>query len=158
MKIELEVLVDQIRNLSSDVKKLDNEIGVQGSKCKGRKNSASVEGIDFRLATVLLFVIGNMNNSTDDDKLSAYFGIVPKVKDFNETIRRGRITKYGPKLGLTPFVQCAPASKRYSLYLRNYYERINDHSGNGKAIIATARKLLLQHLEKYWYLEISQSL
>ena len=34
------------------------------------------------------------------------------------------------------------AAKRYSPYLRNYYERIKSHRGSGKAIIATSRKLL----------------
>jgi len=142
VKIELEVLVDQIRSLSSNVKKLDDQIIEQGSKLKGHKNLASIKGIGSRSATVLLSVIGNVNDFADEDKLSAYFGIVPKVRDSNETIHHGRITKHGSKLGRTTLVQCTLAAKRYSPYLRNYYERIKSHRGSGKAIIATSRKLL----------------
>jgi len=142
VKIELEVLVDQIRSLSSNVKKLDDQIIEQGSKLKGHKNLASIKGIGSRSATVLLSVIGNVNDFADEDKLSAYFGIVPKVRDSNETIHHGRITKHGSKLGRTTLVQCTLAAKRYSPYLRNYYERIKSHRGSGKAIIATFRKLL----------------
>jgi len=142
VKMELEVLVDQIRSLSSNVKKLDDQITEQGSKLKGHKNLASIKGIGSRSATVLLSVIGDVNDFADEDKLSAYFGIVPKVKDSNETIHHGRITKHGSKLGRTTLVQCTLAAKRYSPYLRNYYERIKSHRGSGKAIIATSRKLL----------------
>lgn len=142
VKIELEVLVDQIRSLSSNVKKLDDQIIEQGSKLKGHKNLASIKGIGSRSATVLLSVIGNVNDFADEDKLSAYFGIVPRVRDSNETIHHGRITKHGSKLGRTTLVQCTLAAKRYSPYLRNYYERIKSHRGSGKAIIATSRKLL----------------
>ena len=142
VKIELEVLVDQIRSLSSNIKKLDDQISEHGGKLKGHKNLTSIKGIGPRSATVLLSVIGNVNDFADEDKLSAYFGIVPRVRDSNETLRHGRITKHGSKLGRTTLVQCTLAAKRYSPYLRDYYERIKRHRGSGKAIIATSRKLL----------------
>jgi hypothetical protein len=39
-------------------------------------------------------------------------------------------------------VQCTLIAKRYSPYLHNFYEHIKSTRGAGKAIIATARKLL----------------
>ena len=39
-------------------------------------------------------------------------------------------------------MQCTVVAKRHSPYLRQYYERIKSRRGSGKAIIATARKLL----------------
>ena len=47
-------------------------------------------------------------------------------------------------------------AKRYSPYLRRYYEHIKRHRGSGKAIIATARKLLgiiYQTLKNDWIFE-----
>ena len=78
----------------------------------------------------------------DEGKLAAYFGIVPRVSNSNETERSGRITKRGSKRGRTALVQGALIAQRYSPYLKRYYEKIKTRRGTGKAIIALARKLL----------------
>ena len=107
-----------------------------------RDNLVSIKGIGSRSATILLSVIGDINDFATAGKLASYFGIVPKVRDSNETVRHGRITKHGSKLARTTLVQCTLAAKRFSPYLRRYYERVKSNRGSGKAIIATARKLL----------------
>ena len=142
VRIELEVLAEQIRFLHRSIKKLDDQMIDQGKKLKGHKNLSSIKGIGDRSATVLLSVIGDVKDFADENKLAAYFGIVPRVSDSNETIRHGRITKRGSKLGRTTLVQCTLVATRYSPYLRKYYDRIKKHRGSGKAIIATARKFL----------------
>jgi len=142
VRIELEVLIEQIRSLNSSIKRLDTEITGHGQSLKGHKNLTSIKGIAGRSATVLLTVIGDVNDFADEHKLAAYFGIVPRVSDSNETVRHGRITKRGSTLGRTTLVQCTLVAKRYSPYLRRYYERIQGRRGSGKAIIATARKFL----------------
>lgn len=156
VRVELEVLADQIRSLTESIKKLDNEISERGKKLKGHKNLSSIKGIGERSASVLLSVIDDVNDFADENKLSAYFGIVPRVSDSNETVRHGRITKNGSKIGRTTLIQCTLVAKRYSPYLRRYYERIKRRRGSGKAIIATARKLLgiiYQTLKNDWVFE-----
>jgi transposase len=156
VRVELEVLVEQVRSLNGSIKKLDNEISQRGKTLKGHKNLSSIKGIGERSATVLLSVIDDVNDFADEDKLAAYFGIVPRVSDSNETVRHGRITKNGSKIGRTTLVQCTLVAKRYSPYLRRYYERIKRHRGSGKAIIATARKFLgiiYQTLKNDWIFE-----
>lgn len=142
VRVELEVLVEQIRSLNGSIKKLDEQMSEYGKNLKGHKNLASIKGIGERSATVLLSVIDDVNDFANEDKLAAYFGIVPRVSDSNETVRHGRITKNGSKIGRTTLVQCTLVATRYSPYLRRYYERIKRHRGSGKAIIATSRKLL----------------
>ena len=142
VRVELEILTDQIRSLSKSIKRLDGEISEHGKGLKGHVNLRSIKGIGDRSATVLLSVIGNVKDFANEDKLAAYFGIVPRVKDSNETVRHGRITKHGSTLARTTLVQCTLSAKRYSRYLRCYYERIKRFRGSGKAIIATARKFL----------------
>jgi transposase len=103
---------------------------------------SSIKGIGPRSAAVLLTSIGNVSDFDNADKLAAYLGIVPKVSQSNDTDNRGRITKRGDKLARTTLVQCTLTAIRYSGYLNSYYRRIKDRRGAGKAIIATARKLL----------------
>jgi transposase len=88
--------------------------------------------------------------------LAAYFGIVPRISNSNETTRSGHITKRGTKLGRTTLVQCALIAQRYSPYLKTYYERKKKSRGTGKAIIALARKFLgiiYRTLKNRWVFE-----
>ena len=142
VKVELEVLSDQIRSLTKNIKRLDDDIVEHGQNLKGHKNLCSIKGIGKRSATVMLSVIGNVKDFANEDKLSSYFGIVPIVRDSNDSVRHGRITKHGSTLARTTLVQCTLCAKRYSPYLRDYYERIKRTRGSGKAIIAMSRKLL----------------
>jgi len=156
VRIELEVLTEQIRSLTRSIKRLDDRISQEGKKLNGHKNLTSIKGIGERSATVLLSIIGDVNDFADENKLAAYFGIVPRVSDSNEKVYHGRITKNGSKLGRTTLVQCTLVAKRYNPYLGGYYERIKSHRGSGKAIIATARKLLgiiYQTLKNDWIFE-----
>jgi len=141
-QFEVEVLVDQIRVLNESIKKLDKKLIEAGSQLKGHKNLVSIKGVGERSAAILLSAIGDVNDFADESKLFAYFGIVPRVSNSNETERSGRITKRGTKLGRTTLVQCTLIAIRYSEYLRRFYDRIKGRKGSGKAIIATAKKLL----------------
>lgn len=142
VRIELRVLVEQIRSLNKSVKELEVAIKDAGGKLPGHKNLKSIKGIGDLGAGILLSVIVDVNDFADEGKLASYFGIVPRITNSNETNRSGRITKKGNKLGRTTLVQCALIAKRYSPYLSNYYERIKARRGAGKAIIALARKFL----------------
>lgn len=142
VKIEIRVLVDQIRSLNKSIKELEEAIKDSGRKLPGYKNLKSIKGIGDLGSAILLSVIVDVNDFSDEGKLASYFGIVPRVSNSNETNRSGRITKRGNKLGRTTLVQCALIAKRYSPYLSDYYERIKSRRGSGKAIIAMARKFL----------------
>jgi len=140
--VELEVIVTQIRSLNEGIKKLDKELEDKGRELPGHENITSIKGIGKRSGSILLSVIGDINDFESEKKLDAYFGIVPRVSNSNETERQGHITKHGSKLGRTTLVQCTLIAIKYSPYLRTFYERIKAKKGSGKAIIATSKKLL----------------
>jgi transposase len=142
IRIELKVIVEQIRSLNQSIAELEKTITEEGQKLKGHKNLTSIKGIGPLTGSILLSVIGDIHDFADEGKLAAYFGIVPRVNNSNETERSGRITKRGSKLGRTALVQCALIAQRYSPYLKKFYEKTKARRGTGKAIIALARKLL----------------
>lgn len=155
-QFEIEELVKQIRALNESIKRLDEKLIEVGSQLEGHKNLVSIKGIGDRSAAILLSAIGNINDFANESKLFAYFGIVPRVSNSNETSHHGRITKRGSKLGRTTLVQCTLIAIRYSPYLRKFYDRIKSKKGSGKAIIATAKKLLgviYQTLKNDWIFE-----
>ena len=102
----------------------------------------SIKGIGGLSGSILLSIIGDIDDFADEGKLAAYFGIVPRVSNSNETEHSGRITKRGTKLGRTTLIQCALIAQRYNPYLKGYYERMKGRRGTGKAIVALARKFL----------------
>lgn len=142
VNLELGVLVEQIRSMNASIRKLDDAIKKEGEKHPDHKILRSIKGIGDKGASILLSIIGDIGDFADEKKLAAYFGIVPRVSNSNETERSGRITKKGTKLGRTTLVQCGLIAKRYSPYLLKFHERVKRRRGGGKANIALARKLL----------------
>jgi transposase len=140
--LQLEVLKTQITTLNEGIKKLEEQMVEKGKQLEGHRSLSSIKGIGDKAATTLLTVIGDINDFENEGKLASYFGMVPHVHRSNESVHYGRITKRGSKIGRTTIVQCALVSIRYSPYLRAFYERIKKRRGSGKAIIATAKKLL----------------
>ena len=132
----------QALGLTETLAELDKAIEVAGAALPGHEGISSIKGIGARSAAILLSGIGNIDDFESADKLAAYVGIVPKVSPSNDTDNRGRITKRGNKLMRTTLVQCTLVAIRYSGYLNAFYQRTKERRGAGKAIIATARKLL----------------
>jgi transposase len=156
VNLELKIIVDQIRSLNKSIAELEETIGQEGQKLEGHKNLTSIKGIGGLSSGILLSIIGDIGDFPDEGKLAAYFGIVPRVSNSNETERSGRITKRGTKLGRTTLIQCALIAQRYSPYLKTYYERMKSRRGTGKAIVALARKFLgiiYRTLKNKWVFE-----
>jgi len=141
-QIELAALRDGALGLTATLKLLDHAIEEAACNMPGYEGLTSIKGIGARSAAILLSGIGNVNDFASADKLAAYVGIVPRVSQSNDTDHRGRITKRGNKLVRTTLVQCTLIAIRYSGYLNAFYRRLKERRGFGKAIIATARKLL----------------
>lgn len=84
-RIELEVIVEQIRSLNRSIGRLEEVIEEAGKKLPGYSNLTSIKGIGSLGASILLSVIGNVEDFAQERMLAAYFGIVPRVQNSNET-------------------------------------------------------------------------
>lgn len=156
VNLELKIIVDQIRSLNRSIAELEETIAKEGTKLKGHTNLTSIKGIGGLSGSILLSIIGDVNDFAEEGNLAAYFGIVPRVSNSNETEHSGRITKRGTKLGRTTLIQCALIAQRYSPYLKKYYEKMKSRRGTGKAIVALARKFLgiiYRTLKNNWIFE-----
>ena len=156
VRIELRVIVEQIRSLNKSIADLEKTIGEEGSKLEGHQGLSSIKGIGKITGAILLSVIGDVNDFADEGRLASYFGIVPRVSNSNETEHSGRIHKRGTKLGRTALVQSALIAANYSPYLKRFYEQVKARRGAGKAIIALARKFLgiiYRTLKNKWVFE-----
>lgn len=139
---EIRIIINQIRVLNESISQIDSKLSDKGKDMPGHKNLTSITGIGDTSAAILLNTIGNIKDFESDKKIAAYFGIIPRVAVSNETAHYGRITKMGNKIARTVLVQSTLVAIRYNPYLRSFYERLKAKKGSGKAIIATAHKLL----------------
>lgn len=141
-KFEAEIIIRQIRELNKSIGEIDKRIEEKGEGLKGQENLQSITGIGKLSSTIILSNIGDINEFEDEKKLAAYAGLVPKVEESNGKRRDGGITKRGNKILRTTLVQVTLIAIRYNNYLRSFYLRLKAKKGTGKAIIATARKIL----------------
>jgi transposase len=156
VNLELKIIVDQVHSLNKSIAELEETISKEGTKLQGHGNLTSIKGIGGLSGSILLSIIGDIHDFPEEGNLAAYFGIVPRISNSNETEHSGRITKRGTKLGRTTLIQCALIAQRYSPYLKNYYQRIKNRRGTGKAIVALARKFLgiiFRTLKNNWVFE-----
>lgn len=140
--VQRRVLLEQIHSTGRAILELERHIKPAAEQFPGYRNLRSIRGIGALSAGVLLSAIGRVQDFSEPGKLAAYFGMVPSVQQSNRSEHHGRITRAGNKLARTTLVQCALIAKRYNPSLKQFYERIRQRRGTGKAILATARKLL----------------
>ena len=153
---ELRVIAGQLHSLHESIRQLGKAIESFAKTLPGYDNLISIKGIGPLSAAVMLCHINDIADFKDPGKLAAYFGITPRVSQSNDSQRVGRITKRGSRLARTALVQCTLIAKRYSPCLHDVCEKIKARRGTGKAIIATARKLLntiFHTLKNIWVFE-----
>ena len=80
VRVELRVIVGQIRSLNQSIAELEKTIGEEGSKLEGHQGLSSIKGIGKITGAILLSVIGDVNDFADEGRLASYFGIVPRVR------------------------------------------------------------------------------
>jgi transposase len=136
------VLLEQIHSVGRAILELERHLKPAAEQLPGYRNLRSIRGIGALSAGVLLSAIGRVQDFSEPGKLAAYFGMVPRVQQSNQSEHHGRITRAGNKLARTTLVQCALIAKRYNPTLKQFYDRVRHRRGTGKAILATARKLL----------------
>lgn len=141
-KEELKIIIEQIRNVNKGIEEIEEKIKGKGQNLKGYKNITSITGIGFLIGTILLNRIGDIKDFRSWKKLAAYIGIAVRVEVSGGKAKNKRITKMGDKVARTALVQATLVSIRYNRTLRGFYMRLKAKKGSGKAIIATANKLL----------------
>ncbi len=156
----LRAALRQIEQLDSEVSQLEAEIISRGKALKGLRRLLQVHGLNLLSAISLLAEVGDIALFETAKQLVAYAGLATSTKQSSETTRHGGITKRGRKRLRTVVIQAVLAMvNRTDTPLMEFYRKKKREKGAGKAICATARKLLtvifvlLKKELDYWYLE-----
>ena len=131
-----------------------------GKDLPGLPRLLQIRGLRALTAIILLAEIGDIAWFENSKQLAGYAGLAVSVRQSGATDRHGKITKQGRKRLRTIAIRTVLAmvnGKRTPLM--QFYARKKQEKGAGKALCATARKLLtiifvmLKRDLDYWYLE-----
>jgi transposase len=161
-QLSLQWVVRQIEALDGEMTTLEEAIIARGKSLPGIERLLQLRGMNLLMAIRLLAEIGDMAWFTHAKQLGSYAGLAPSVRQSHETERHGKITKRGRKRLRTLAIRAVLAlSQGPSTPLADVYALKKRQKGAGKALCATARKLLtlifvmLKKDLDYWYLEDS---
>jgi transposase len=159
-QLVLDVALRQIAQLDSEVKAVEEEVVRRGKSLRGVSRLLQVHGLNLLSAISLLAEVGDMALFETSKQLVSYAGLATSTRQSSETTRHGGITKRGRKRLRTVCIQAVLAMvNRAETPLMEFDQRKKREKGAGKAICATARKLLtiifvlLKKGLDYWYLE-----
>jgi transposase len=103
----------------------------------------SITGVDIFSAMLISSEIVDVRRFSTPWKLVSYAGLAPSIRESAGKTMTGRITKQGSPWLRWILVQCALTTVKYDCRLREFYMRIKNKKGHCKAIVATAKELLV---------------
>jgi len=103
----------------------------------------TIPGIGPVIAMTIKAEVGEFDRFDHKNEVVSYAGLDPAVRQSGDKETTGGITKEGPSTLRWALGQGALNAKRYDSYLGNYYTRLAEHKPKKKALVATARKLLV---------------
>lgn len=156
----MEAVLRQLTALEAEVAQLESEIIRAGQSLPGLKRLLQVHGLNLLSAISLLAEIGDIQMFETSKQLTAYAGLVTSIRQSNEHTRRGALTKQGRRRLRTIAIRAVLSMvNKTRTPLMEFYQRKKREKGAGKAICATARKLLtiifvmLKKGLDYWYIQ-----
>jgi transposase len=107
-----------------------------------------VPGVGPYTAVVVLAAAGDIKRFGSPKQFASYTGMVPRLHISGETSYSGRITKAGRRELRHALIQAAWAALKTDRRLAAHFDKLAVRRGEGKAIVAIARKLAV----RIWHL------
>ena len=146
-----------LQAIQERLRDVDAEILDQARQHPDAALLVTIPGVDVLVAMGFLAAIDSIERFESPNKLAAYFGLVPRVRQSATTCYHGSITKAGSRNARWLAVEAAHTIARSSSPLAAAYHRIRHRTGHQIAVIALARKLVvlvwhvLTHRQPYRY-------
>jgi transposase len=132
-----------LRHVQACLEALDRELLEQARVHPDAKLLVTIPGVDVIVAMGFLAAIGSIDRFRSPQKLAAYFGLVPKIRQSGGTAFYGHITKTGSRNARWLAIEAAHTLARSSSPLAATYQRIRRRKGHQIAVTALARKLIV---------------
>lgn len=147
-KVIMDTTLSSIENLNTQIGIVSREIFRYAWESEDVKLILSITGIDVFSAMLITVEIVDIGRFSTPWKLVSYAGLAPSIRESSGKVKYGKITKQGSPWLRWILVQCAMTAVRYDEHFRPFYERLKIRKGHAKAIVATAKEILVV----IWYM------
>lgn len=143
-KISITAYLNTIAYLDKEITTLEQSVREMVSATPDMKRLTTIPGIGTIYAATIMAEIGTITRFKNPQKLQAYAGLVPWVRNSGGNTKHGHLTKQGSVWLRYAVVEAAvtAARLRASSDLKDYYLKIQKNKNSKTAAVATARKLL----------------
>jgi len=141
----LESYLEIIETLSEEIRELDAEIEEYAGSLKETQLLMTIPGVSYYTALTIYAELGEIDRFDGDKEVVSYVGLNPVIRESDDSRIEGSISKRGSSRVRWLLVQAAHTAVHASNdeYLTRFYERLASRKNSQKAIVATARKMLV---------------
>lgn len=139
----LKGILREIGFLSEEINIMDMRLAEIAMEYEDVQLLMSIPGVGYYSALVIIAEIGDLSRFSHAKKLVGYAGLAPRVYQSGNIKRYGRISKDGSNILRWVLTVAAQGAIKKKGKLKRFFTRLNKRTGYSKAIVATARKLLI---------------
>ena len=137
--------LEMIETLTEEIDRLEAEIEEQAGSLPETQLLMTIPGVSYYSALMIHAEVGDIGRFDRDKEVVSYAGLNPVIRESGDSRIEGSISKRGSRQLRWILVQCARTAVHTcnDEYLSRFYDRLAGKKGSQKAIVATARKLLV---------------
>jgi transposase len=142
-RFEIDQYISLLRHLNISVDKTQERIDEFANDEPHAKLIQTHPGVGVYASLMIVAEIGDIRRFSSSKKLVSFAGLNPAVYQSGEKCYKGHISKQGSKKLRWILVQCANVAAQHDKRLKSFYMRKKLAKGHNKAIVAVARKMLV---------------
>jgi transposase len=137
--------LEMIETLTDEIDRLEGAIEDRAGSLAETQLLMTIPGVSYYSALMIYAEVGEIDRFDRDKEVVSYAGLNPVIRESGDSRIEGGISKRGSRQLRWILVQCAQVAVHTceDEYLSRFYDRLAGKKGSQKAIVATARKLLV---------------
>jgi transposase len=141
----LESYLELIETLTEEIRELEETIEERAGSLKETQLLMTIPGVSYYTALTIYAEVGEISRFDGDKSVVSYVGLNPVIRESGDSRIEGSISKRGSGRVRWLLVQAAHNAVHVcnDEYLSRFYERLASRKNSQKAIVATARKMLV---------------
>jgi len=141
----LESYLEVIETLTDEIHNLDAAIEDRAGSLEETQLLMTIPGVSYYTALTIYAELGKIDRFDSHKEVVSYVGLNPVIRESGDSRMEGSISKRGSGRVRWLLVQAAHTAVHIcnDEYLSSFYERLAGRKNSKKAIVATARKMLV---------------
>jgi len=141
----LDSYLDVVETLTAEIDSLEAEIEEFAGSLEETQLLMTIPGVSYYTALTLYAEVGEIERFSRDKELVSYVGLNPVIRESGDSRIEGSISKRGSGRVRWLLVQAAHTAVHTcnDEYFSQFYRRLAQRKNSQKAIVATARKVLV---------------